>query len=136
MKVTMLLADAAQRVHGKLYILGGGWSVTAPNPGQMAIAMKVEVPWDQADQEHQVRLDLVDGDGRPVPNETHPTELGTAFQVNRPPDAIPGSPMDATFAFTVHPLPPLGPGRYVWRLSIDGERDEDWQLAFTVRATP
>ena len=29
-KVTMMLADAAQAVEGKLYILGGGWSVTGP----------------------------------------------------------------------------------------------------------
>lgn len=28
MKVTMLLADAATVAEGKLYILGGGWSVT------------------------------------------------------------------------------------------------------------
>jgi hypothetical protein len=27
MKLTMLLADAAEAVNGKLYILGGGWSI-------------------------------------------------------------------------------------------------------------
>jgi hypothetical protein len=31
-KVTMLLADAAQAVDGKLYILGGGWTITGPDP--------------------------------------------------------------------------------------------------------
>jgi hypothetical protein len=30
MKVTMMRADAVQAVAGKLYILGGGWSVTGP----------------------------------------------------------------------------------------------------------
>ena len=44
MKVTMLLADAAQAVNGKLYILGGGWSVAGPDPTPMAIALKMEVP--------------------------------------------------------------------------------------------
>ena len=32
MKVTMLLADSAQAIEGKLYILGGGWSITGPDP--------------------------------------------------------------------------------------------------------
>ena len=32
MKVTILLADAAQAVEGKLFVLGGGWSVTGPEP--------------------------------------------------------------------------------------------------------
>ena len=34
----MMLADAAQAVEGKLYILGGGWSVTGPEPSASAIA--------------------------------------------------------------------------------------------------
>ena len=38
MKVTILLADAAQAVEGKLYILGGGWSITGPDPSPMSRA--------------------------------------------------------------------------------------------------
>jgi hypothetical protein len=41
----MLLADAAQEAAGKLYILGGGWSVTGPQMPPMAIALKIDVPW-------------------------------------------------------------------------------------------
>ena len=48
MKVTILLADSAQAINGKLYILGGGWSIADPGPVVMALAMKIEVPWDQA----------------------------------------------------------------------------------------
>src|SRR5712692_6126152 len=59
MKVTMLLADAAQAVNGKLYILGGGWSVTGPAPSPSAIALKIEVPWDEANTRHKLTLDLV-----------------------------------------------------------------------------
>jgi hypothetical protein len=47
-KVTMLLADAAQVSEGKLNVLGGGWSVTGPNPTPSAIAIYIQVPWDQA----------------------------------------------------------------------------------------
>jgi hypothetical protein len=28
---------------------------------------------------------------------------------------------------------PLKPGRYTWRLVIDGETDDDWHMSFDVR---
>jgi hypothetical protein len=31
---------------------------------------------------------------------------------------------------------PLEPGRYEWRLTIDGVADDDWRLPFTVRDDP
>ena len=54
----MLLADFVQAVQGKLYVLGGGWSVTGPGAVQMGIAVKIEVPWDQANLQHAFRLTL------------------------------------------------------------------------------
>ena len=45
----MMLADSAQVSEGKLFILGGGWSVTGP-PAPSAIALHVEVPWDQTNR--------------------------------------------------------------------------------------
>ena len=62
----MMLADAAQAVDNKLYILGGGWSVTGPDPLPSAIAMKIDVPWDQTNQRHRWELALLDDDGVPV----------------------------------------------------------------------
>src|SRR5207244_1129232 len=66
-------ADAAQAVNGKLYIMGGGWSVMGPEPTPYAIALKVEVPWDETNKRHTLVLRLLDDDGRPVrvaaPNE-------------------------------------------------------------------
>ncbi len=44
-KVTMLLCDAAQVSDGKLYILGGGWSMTGPDPVPSAVALKIDVYW-------------------------------------------------------------------------------------------
>src|SRR5213078_2286630 len=63
LRATLLLADAAQAVEGKLYVLGGGWSVTGPQPVPMAIALKIDVPWDQANTRHSWRLELLDADG-------------------------------------------------------------------------
>ena len=79
MKVTILLADSAQAINGKLYILGGGWSIADPGPIVMAIAMKIEVPWDQANVRHRFKLSLLTADGQPVkvatPTGDRPLEL-------------------------------------------------------------
>jgi len=50
------LADAAQEVRGKLYILGGGWSVTGPDVPPMALAIKLDVPWSDANASHDFVL--------------------------------------------------------------------------------
>ena len=89
MKVTMMLADAAQAVEGKLYILGGGWSLTGPAPSPSAIALYIQVPWDRTNVEHSFRLDLVDSDGNAVELETEadadePVTFEGSFEVGRP----------------------------------------------------
>ena len=48
-KVTMLLCDAAQVADGKLFVLGGGWSLTGPDPMPSAIALKIDVGWHEAE---------------------------------------------------------------------------------------
>jgi hypothetical protein len=141
MRVTLLLADAAQEVGGKLFILGGGWSVTGPKPVPSAIAIKIEVPWDQANQKHEWRLSLLTQDGEAALAETpegeQPVQIEGGFEVGRPPGLIPGTPIDFAVAINMGPLP-LTPGtRYAWRLAIDDHTEEEWQLGFTVRpATP
>ena len=51
-----------------------------------------------------------------------------------PPGIKPGTPLELPLAVNSGPLP-LEPGsRYEWRLSINGEGDDDWRLAFSVRA--
>jgi hypothetical protein len=54
--LSVLLADSAQAVGGKLYILGGRWSVTGPGPSASAIALKIEVPWDETNRRHKLLL--------------------------------------------------------------------------------
>jgi hypothetical protein len=137
-KALILLADAAQAVDGKLYILGGGWSVTGPEPTPSAIAMKIEVPWDRANHKYNLLLELVDADGQPVmvpspEGGEQSVQIGALFEAGRPAGLTPGTPLDGAFAINLGPLP-LEPGqRYAWRLTVDGEMDEDWQVGFTVR---
>jgi hypothetical protein len=138
-KVTMLLADAAQAIAGKLYILGGGWNVTGPVPVPSAIALYIEVPWDQANQRHRIQLALLTSDGQPVrvaqpaDQAPQPLQVEGEFEVGRPPGMTPGSPISAALAITIGPVPLPPASRFVWRLSIDGRSNEDWQLAFSTR---
>ena len=137
MKVTLLLADAAQAVGGKLYVLGGGWSVTGPGPVPMALALKIEVPWTEANRTHSITLELLDEDGAPVQPEgqPQPVRIEGQFEVGRPPGLPEGTPIDASLALNIPPIQ-LTPGRrYSWRLQIDGESQADWHTAFLVRAT-
>jgi hypothetical protein len=137
MKVTILLADAAQAAEGKLYVLGGGWSITGPDPSPMALAIKIEVPWDQANQPHTCRLELLDSDGQAVETETPEGEQAIFFEANfevgRPAGVKPGTPIDLPLAVNIPPVPLEPGGRYEWRLSIDGEAQPDWRVAFSTR---
>ena len=140
----MLLADYAVVSDGKLTIVVGGWSQTGPEPASFGIGLLIQVPWDQSNTVHSFNVELLDADGAPVVLETPgaletPEEdeqtvaFGGEFEVGRPPGLKPGTPLDFPVAMNSTPLP-LEPGRYEWRLTIDGEGRQDWTLPFTVRA--
>jgi hypothetical protein len=137
MRLTMLLADSAQAVSGKLYVLGGGWSVTGPAPTPSALAIKIDVPWDEGNKKHRFRLTLVDGDGQPVMVPTAvapmPVEVGGEFEAGRPVGLKPGTPLDVVLALNIGPLTLQPDSRYVWRMWIDDQTREDWEVSFSTR---
>ena len=133
MRASMLLADAVQAAEGKLYVLGGGWNVTT-GAAPFGIALLIEVPWTEAEQGHRWQLHLETEDGSPVapPGSVEGITVGGDFEVGRPPGTRPGTAFNVPVAINSGPLR-LEPGRYIWRLIIDGESDEDWFLGFDVR---
>src|SRR5437870_13751446 len=67
MKVTLLLGDFARVANGKLDVIGGGWSMmNAQGPFGFFVAALFQIPWDQTNTAHKVRLELLDADGRGV----------------------------------------------------------------------
>ncbi len=139
MKATIMLADFAQVVQGKLYIMGGGWSLTGPNPSPSALAVKIEVPWTETNRDHSFKLELFDGDHHPVlvptPEGEKPMQVGGNFQVGRPPGLLQGSSLDVPLAINLPPLP-LAPGkRYVWQLTVNDNQENVWEVAFSTRVT-
>jgi hypothetical protein len=135
-RATLLLADHAVVAEGKLYISGGGWSVTSGG-APSAIAVKLDVPWDRTNERLQLRLRLVGQDGEqvtvPGPEGPQPVEIAAEAEVGRPAGLAHGADVDFPMAFQIGPLP-LQPGqRYQWVLDIDGETREDWRLTFSTR---
>ena len=107
MRVTLLLCDAAQVADGKLYILGGGWSLIGPDPTPSAVAMKVDVDWTEVDRLHHWELFLVDEDGQPIvaqtPDGPQPIEVRGDFEVSRPESVPEGSPVDVALGAQLRP---------------------------------
>ena len=139
MKATLLLCDHAQEVAGKLYVLGGGWSIYRGAPVTMGLAVKIAVPWDEANIPHDFSARLVTEDGLdptlPQPGgEIAATrvEFQGRFEAGRPAGLAPGSDLDAPFAVNIAGLP-LSPGRYEWQVEIDREVVD--RVAFTVMET-
>jgi hypothetical protein len=136
MRVTMMLADGAHAAGGKLYVLGGGWSVMGPGPTAMALALRFEVAWDETDVDHEWSLVLIDADGRPVmcaEHGTHPIQRRGRFHAHRAADSQAGVPIDFVTAVDVGVVSVPPGGRYVWTLTVDRATRDDWQLAFTSR---
>lgn len=121
----MILADAAQVSDGKLFILGGGWTFTGPEPSTMAIAAVVEVPWDETNIRQKFTLSLNDEDGHTLlldsPEGPRGVSVEGEFEVGRPPGLTPGASLNFPLAFNFGALP-LPPGRrLVWTLDVQGE---------------
>jgi hypothetical protein len=84
-RVTILLCDHVEVAESKLYILGGGWSVSGPGPIRMSLAIKIEVPWHETNKQIHFTLTLVTEDGHqamvPSPDgQKTPVVLNGAFE--------------------------------------------------------
>jgi hypothetical protein len=115
----LMLADSAQAVDGKLYILGGAWNVLRfPEfPAQLlvGIAVAIDVDWNETNRRHHLNVHFEDADG----NRMDPT-IGADFEAGRPPGAVAGADLRIVFAVN-GPLAIPGPGSYSAVASIGDE---------------
>ena len=138
MMATILLADAAQAIDNKLYILGGGWSVTGPDPSPSALAIALKVPWDEANRRHDLRVELLDSDGQPVrlgsAEEGQRFVIESNFEVGRPPGLRPGTPID--LGARDQPRPGPAPAGRPLRVAAEHRRAQRVPLARRVQHAP
>lgn len=118
----MLLCDYAEELGGKLYIMGGGWSrnYTPGLPSNMALAIKLSIPWNEGNRPYDIAVRLVDENHDAVPDqEGNDIELAGKIEVGRPSGIKPGSNLDMALALRFDGLI-LEPGTYVWEFLIGG----------------
>src|SRR5215211_4949231 len=100
---TMLLCDYAQAVGGKLYVIGGGWSIlTKVQPrANMSLAVKLNVPWSRTNERIHIEALLVTDQGEEVGQEgdqgEQPVKAEGDLEVGRPAGLRHGTPIDAVF---------------------------------------
>lgn len=140
MKATVLVADAAQVLAGKVYTLGLGWdNIGTPTPPH-AVVILLDVDWTETNEPIQMRAELVDSDMQPVTTPTpvgeQPIAIEVQLEVGRPPGVPHGSSLRVPFAQPVGPLNLTAGQRYVWRVTINDQHREGWSESFTVRAEP
>lgn len=83
----LILADKAQALDGKLYMLGGGFdriSSDLSSPVPFSVAVGVLVPWGETNRPHSLQITLEDEDSRALQS------LQAEFRVGRPPHALEG----------------------------------------------
>lgn len=115
----IILADAAEVVNNKLYIIGGGWenlTVNSPLPHlhPCAIAAAFRVPWNETNQQHSIEIAIDNQDGKEL------LKVEGQIEVGRPPGIPLGSAQRVQMAIKLG-LPIEQFGTYVIIARIEGE---------------
>jgi hypothetical protein len=118
----LILADAAEVVGNKLYLLGGGWDVLTVNSGfpvvhAFAVAVSFRVPWSETNRPFAVEVEMQDADGNVLATVAGKTEVG------RPPGIPVGHPQRTQIAANMA-LPLAKPGTYVIIARIEGAKED------------
>ena len=128
----LILADAAQVVGGKLYLLGGGWDRLTmnrplPTAQNLAVAASFRVPWNETNIRHTFKIVFADGDGKEI------GKVEGGFEVGRPAGIPPGQDQRTQIAVGVTMrIEKLG--TYQVTSELDGQ--EDRVFPFSVAAGP
>jgi hypothetical protein len=133
--ITAFLADSAESVNGKLYVLGAGWDqlVVSSLPAvqqRVAVGVLVQVGWNDTETEHDVTLRLETEDGNPVvlardvpgtPPGTAVAAIGHRFTTGRGMLVRAGDDQTHPVTFTINDLLLERTGGYSWVIEVDGE---------------
>jgi hypothetical protein len=112
----LLLAESAEAVNGKMYMLGGGverhLAQSFPTQLRADVAMGMLVEWGETNQLHVMNLQIVDVDEKPV------VQVEGQIEAGRPPGAKQGQDMRLMLAIR-GPFPIERPGQYKVKLTLD-----------------
>src|SRR5690242_13800363 len=113
-----MLADSAQAVDGKLFILGGAWNMLRfpdfPASLMVGISVAIDVNWTETNTRHDLDIHFEDADGAAMD-----PRIGADFEAGRPPGAIPGAELRVVMAVN-GPVAIPSPGQYAAVASVGG----------------
>ncbi len=109
----LILADSAQVVNNKLYLLGGGWDSIRvqrafPVNQNLSIAVGIKVPWNNTNQKHQFEVEILAEDIQTEEPRSLAKMTGQ-FEVGRPPGIPAGQDQRIQIAMNIV-LPLEAPG--------------------------
>jgi hypothetical protein len=112
-----LIADYAEVVNGKLYLMGGGWDTThaaqVPATIRLAVAVGVRIDWGETNVEFPVLIAVEDDDGHEF------VRIQGAVSTARPANSVPGSAQLAQIAANI-PLTLPAFGGYRVHIGVGG----------------
>ena len=85
----LMLADSAQVISNKLFLLGGGWDVLTNTSGvyplnhPCSIVISLKVPWSETNQRHNIEAEILTEDGQSL------FKMQGQCEVGRPPGMPP-----------------------------------------------
>jgi hypothetical protein len=133
----LILADAAQVVGSKLYLMGGGWDKLTVNSQfpvdqRCALALSLRVAWNETNQKHNFEIEIISEDS----DTEQPRSLmkaGGQFEIGRPPGISPGQDQRFQVALDMT-LKIDGPGTKSVIARVEGQ--EMRRLSFNVNQAP
>ncbi len=132
MEIDAMLADHAMVAEGKLFLNGAGITdiMSAPQspfPIGIHLGLVLRVPYTATNQQHTIRVRLLDADEQPVrpfaPGQDPATlpelEFVNQFTMGRPPWMVPGDAQAVPLAFGIN-VPLEKDGSYHFSIEVDG----------------
>ncbi|MBI2908310.1 MAG: hypothetical protein HYX92_11735 [Chloroflexi bacterium] len=127
----LMLADRAEAINGKIYMMGGGWDrLYVPDFAQhqsISIATGILVPWNATNRTHSLALRVETQDA------TELAALGLNFNAGRPPLLGQGESQRVVLAFQLSIRLPA-PGTYVVKALVNDA--ESKRTVFHAQALP
>ncbi len=112
----LILADKAEILNGKLYMMGGGWDrrqiSNIEGPTEISMVVGLLVPWNRANEEQRLSISVEHADGKVIE-----PQINWAVTVGRPAHAAQGQTFRAMAAITGRWTLP-GYGSYSVRASL------------------
>lgn len=140
MRISLFLADFAQSDDkGKINTIGLGWTTTATPLQPFALVIFLDIDWDETNQPHPIRCELLTEDGQPArvpgPVGLQPLVFEASAEAGRPPGTPHGTAIRMPLAVNLSGGIPLPPGRYEWRASVKGFENATASESFLVYAS-